>query len=153
MRDLTISHVWLKYRKSVSTNAALLEWTDHDSSVVDLYGEDFIDCLGGFGIYTCGHRNEYIVDTVKAQLGHQALHSQELLDPLRGYSVEEAVEQFGLTKKESDILDLLVKGYSNKEICDKMVISSNTVKKHILNIYRKLNIKNRVQLLCMVKEP
>nr|WP_294582649.1 helix-turn-helix transcriptional regulator [uncultured Anaerotignum sp.] len=68
-------------------------------------------------------------------------------------SVEEAVEQFGLTKKESDILDLLVKGYNNKEICDQMVISSNTVKKHILNIYRKLNIKNRVQLLCMVKEP
>lgn len=63
------------------------------------------------------------------------------------------MEQFGLTKKESDILDLLVKGYNNKEICDKMVISSNTVKKHILNIYRKLNIKNRVQLLCMVKEP
>lgn len=83
--DNYVSPGWLKYRKSVSTNAALLEWTDHDSSVVDLYGEDFIDCLGGFGIYTCGHRNEYIVDTVKAQLGHQALHSQELLDPLRGY--------------------------------------------------------------------
>jgi putrescine aminotransferase len=50
-----------------------------------LYGEEFIDCLGGFGIYTCGHRNEEIVDVVKAQLDHQALHSQELLDPLRGY--------------------------------------------------------------------
>lgn len=54
--DNYVSPGWLKYRKSVSTNAALLEWTDHDSSVVDLYGEDFIDCLGGFGIYTCGHR-------------------------------------------------------------------------------------------------
>ena len=53
--------------------------------VTDLYGEEFIDCLGGFGIYTCGHRNPEILDTVKAQLDHQALHSQELLDPLRGY--------------------------------------------------------------------
>ena len=48
-------------------------------------GEKFIDCLGGFGIYTCGHRNKEILDVVKAQLDHQALHSQELLDPLRGY--------------------------------------------------------------------
>ena len=83
--DNYVSPGWLKYRKSVSTNAAMLEWQDHDSNVTDLYGNDFIDCLGGFGMYTCGHKNKEIVETVKAQLDHQALHSQELLDPLRGY--------------------------------------------------------------------
>lgn len=80
-----VSPGWLKYRKSVSTNAALVEWKDYGAYCTDLYGEEFIDCLGGFGIYTCGHRNEEIINTVKAQLDHQALHSQELLDPLRGY--------------------------------------------------------------------
>ena len=83
--DEFVSPGWLKYRKSVSTNSAVVEWTDHDGVCEGLYGEEFIDCLGGFGIYTCGHRNEEILDTVIAQLGHQALHSQELLDPLRGY--------------------------------------------------------------------
>ena len=83
--DNYVSPGWLKYRKSVSTNSAVLEWTDHDGICEGLYGEEFIDCLGGFGIYTCGHRNLEILDTVKAQLDHQALHSQELLDPLRGY--------------------------------------------------------------------
>ncbi len=83
--DTYVSPGWLKYRKSVSTNSAVLEWRDHDGVCEGLYGEEFIDCLGGFGIYTCGHRNTYILDTVKAQLEHQALHSQELLDPLRGY--------------------------------------------------------------------
>lgn len=83
--DKYVSPGWLKYRKSVSTNSATVEWTDHDSICEGLYGEEFIDCLGGFGIYTCGHRNPEIMDTVKAQLDHQALHSQELLDPLRGY--------------------------------------------------------------------
>ncbi|MBO5561495.1 MAG: putrescine aminotransferase [Firmicutes bacterium] len=83
--DKYVSPGWLKYRKSVSTNSATVEWTDHDSICEGLYGEEFIDCLGGFGIYTCGHRNPQIMDTVKAQLDHQALHSQELLDPLRGY--------------------------------------------------------------------
>lgn len=76
---------WMKYRKSVSTNAAFVEWTDKDSYFYDVYGEEFIDCLGGFGIYTCGHRNPEIMAAVEAQLKHQALHSQELLDPLRGY--------------------------------------------------------------------
>ncbi|MDF2804167.1 MAG: aminotransferase class-III [Anaerocolumna sp.] len=83
--DKYVSPGWLKYRKSVSTNAAVVEWKDYGAYCSGLYGEEFIDCLGGFGIYTCGHRNEEIIDTVKAQLDHQALHSQELLDPLRGY--------------------------------------------------------------------
>lgn len=83
--DEYVSPGWLKYRKSVSTNAAVVEWTDKGSYCEGLYGEKFIDCLGGFGIYTCGHRNDEILETVKAQLDHQALHSQELLDPLRGY--------------------------------------------------------------------
>ncbi len=83
--DNNVSPGWLKYRKSVSTNSAVLEFRDEGSIVQGLYGEEFIDCLGGFGIYTCGHRNPDILSAVKAQLEHQALHSQELLDPLRGY--------------------------------------------------------------------
>lgn len=76
---------WLEYRKSMSTDAACVEWTDTEEHFTDLYGNDFIDCLGGFGIYTCGHRNPEILKYVKAQLDKYALHSQELLDPLRGY--------------------------------------------------------------------
>ncbi len=76
---------WLQYRKSVSTNAAFIEWTDKDEYFYDIYGEEFIDCLGGFGIYTCGHRNPEILRYVLAQMNRQALHSQELVDPLRGY--------------------------------------------------------------------
>ncbi|MDR2771907.1 MAG: aminotransferase class III-fold pyridoxal phosphate-dependent enzyme, partial [Elusimicrobiota bacterium] len=79
---------WLKYRKSVSSNAVAVEWKDHDSYFIDLHGEEFIDCLGGFGIFTFGHRNPEILKFVKKQLEHQALHSQELLDPLRGYLAE-----------------------------------------------------------------
>ncbi|MDR1206699.1 MAG: aminotransferase class III-fold pyridoxal phosphate-dependent enzyme, partial [Peptococcaceae bacterium] len=76
---------WLKYRKSVSTNEAFVEWEDSGSYFTDVYGERFIDCLGGFGIYNAGHRNPEIMKYVRAQLERQALHSQELLDPLRGY--------------------------------------------------------------------
>jgi putrescine aminotransferase len=76
---------WLIYRKSVSTDASFVEWEDSQETFKDIYGNEFIDCLGGFGIYTAGHRNPEIVRAVQAQLNRYALHSQELVDPLRGY--------------------------------------------------------------------
>lgn len=86
--DQYVSPGWLKYRKSVSSENdgyAVLEWEDSGAYFYGLNGEKFLDCLGGFGIYTAGHRQPEILDVVKAQLDHQGLHSQELLDPLRGY--------------------------------------------------------------------
>ena len=86
--DQYVSPGWLKYRKSVSSETdghAVLEWEDGGAYFYGLDGEKFLDCLGGFGIYTAGHSQPEIVDVVKAQLDRQGLHSQELLDPLRGY--------------------------------------------------------------------
>ena len=75
----------LEWRKSVSTDYAAVEWRDEGSCFYDIHGNEFIDCLGGFGIYMLGHRHATVVKAVIGQLQHQALHSQELLDPLRGY--------------------------------------------------------------------
>ena len=68
---------WLAYRKSVSTDATFVEWEDSQETFKDIHGREFIDCLGGFGIYTAGHRNPEIVSAVQAQLNRYALHSQE----------------------------------------------------------------------------
>jgi 4-aminobutyrate aminotransferase-like enzyme len=46
-------------------------------------GREYIDCLGGFGIFNVGHRHPKVMAAVRAQLERQALHSQDLLDPLR----------------------------------------------------------------------
>lgn len=74
---------FLKYRKSVSTDYTAVEWTDNGAGFTDVYGKTFIDCLGGYGIYNVGHRHPKVVEAVTNQLKRQALHSQELLDPLR----------------------------------------------------------------------
>jgi putrescine aminotransferase len=75
----------LEYRKSVSTDYTSVEWRDEGACFYDIHGKEFIDCLGGFGIYMLGHRHPTVVKAVEGQLKHQALHSQELLDPMRGY--------------------------------------------------------------------
>jgi DNA-binding NarL/FixJ family response regulator len=44
-----------------------------------------------------------------------------------------------------------MKGYANKEIADRLFISTETVKKHIYNVYKKLGVQNRVQLNYFVQ--
>ena len=57
----------------------------------------------------------------------------------------EAVEL--LTERETEILDLLAKGYLYKEIATELFISTSTVKQHIHNIYGKLHVQTRTEAL------
>lgn len=50
-----------------------------------------------------------------------------------------------LTRREKDVLILLVKGHTNKEMADIMFISEKTVKNHLTSIFRKLGVKDRTQ--------
>ena len=61
-------------------------------------------------------------------------------------------ERFHLTARETTILGLLMQGLPNDVICEKLTITNNTLKKHILNTYKKMSIRNRTQLFKMVKE-
>ncbi|MEH7106438.1 putrescine aminotransferase [Bacillus sp. JJ1764] len=76
---------FLAYRKTVTEGGqfAAVEWSDNGACFKDVNGKEYIDCLGGFGIYNVGHRNPKVVKAVTDQLKRQALHSQDLLDPLR----------------------------------------------------------------------
>jgi putrescine aminotransferase len=76
---------FLAYRKTVTKDGqfAAVEWSDNGACFKDVNGKEYIDCLGGFGIYNVGHRNPKVVKAVTDQLKRQALHSQDLLDPLR----------------------------------------------------------------------
>jgi len=76
---------FLEYRKSVSTDYTAVEWQDEGAVFRDVKGKEFIDCLGGFGIYVTGHRHPKVLKAVREQLDRQAIHSQELIDPLRTY--------------------------------------------------------------------
>ncbi|MBR6126138.1 response regulator transcription factor [bacterium] len=54
-------------------------------------------------------------------------------------------EDFNLTPREKEVLDLLVQGFSNTEISDRLIVSPCTAKAHVCNILNKLSVTDRVQ--------
>ncbi len=80
-----VNEGFLKYRKSVSTDYTAVEWEDEGAVFRDINGKEFIDMLGGFGVYVTGHRHPKVLKAVTDQLNRQGIHSQELIDPLRTY--------------------------------------------------------------------
>ncbi len=99
-------------------------------------------------------RNGEIIATEDIQVADEDL----LIKKMTGRDISnfenenEILKSFGITEREKEIIELLLKGYDNKKICEELFISLNTVKTHIYSIYQKTNVKNRMELANLVKE-
>lgn len=59
---------------------------------------------------------------------------------------EEAAKAPELTDRETEVLRLVAKGLSYKEIAERLVVSHRTVQNHVQSVLRKLALHNRVEL-------
>ena len=60
--------------------------------------------------------------------------------------------EFGITGREKEVLEKILSGRSNREIASSLGITDNTVKRHITNIYNKMGVGNKVQLLNLLRQ-
>lgn len=95
-----------------------------------------------------------------AQL-HQVIDGHTILSPkvselvvrgLHNESIMESRNDASLTNREQQILELLSKGLSNKHIARKLDIVEGTVKVHVKNLLKKLNLRSRVEAAVWVVE-
>jgi DNA-binding NarL/FixJ family response regulator len=71
---------------------------------------------------------------------------QPLPDPAGAANLEE------LTPREREVLDLVARGYSNREIADLLVVGETTVRTHVKRIFMKLDFRDRVQAVIFAYE-
>lgn len=99
-------------------------------------------------------KSEKIYETIKDTLNGGsvmspsiALKTLQLLKNASFIKNKHDTEKIVLSERETEILEQLSKGFSNKIIADNLIISPFTVKRHIENIYQKLQTHNRIELL------
>ena len=62
------------------------------------------------------------------------------------------LEEIKLTNRETEILEHLSKGLNYNEIADNLIISPSTVRKHIENIYKKLQVRNKIEAVLKAQK-
>ena len=71
--------------------------------------------------------------------------------PRRGASTAARDHPLGLTRREQDVLRLLVKGFTNREISDALARSPRTVEHHVSSVLAKLNAPNRMAVMLRLQ--
>lgn len=80
---------FLKYKRSVKHDTQGVEWRGEGVFMYDIHGHQFIDCLGGYGVFTLGHRHPHVIQRMLETLERIGLYSQELLNPLQAVLAHE----------------------------------------------------------------
>jgi DNA-binding CsgD family transcriptional regulator len=78
--------------------------------------------------------------------------SFEGMDGDGGFRLDSVLKPYQVSKREQQITELILRGKSNKEIEEALFISLHTVKNHIYNLYQKLGVKSRGQLVNFILE-
>ena len=111
--------------------------------------------LGAQGIVMKHSATDLLIKSIRSVMagqywvGHESV--ADLVDVLRRVTPQassaKARPDFGLTPREREVLGLIVAGYTNKDLAKKLSISEQTAKHHLTNIFDKLGVSNRLELV------
>lgn len=155
----------IAYRESDILPDSLRKQTEYYKKVYDVqnwhfsmhlnisFAEKFLGVMSFFrqkGKKDFMQEDVFALDMLKDHLALRLY--QELLVGHKGeLTLEACYEKFQLTAREGVILKLLVDGLPNQKISEQLMITNNTLKKHILNIYKKMGVNSRGQLFQLVR--
>ncbi len=97
-------------------------------------------------------RKTFMVERVQQSLSEMIRLSEEIQQRLSG-GLESFFEQYQLSERERKLVKLIQQGLSNEEIASALYVSVDTVKKGISQLYRKLEVNGRLELLQRIFFP
>jgi NarL family two-component system response regulator LiaR len=133
---------------------AFLKWTEYRFVVIEysieIYGALIALVFAGVGIWLglkLTKKKEVVIEK-------EVVVVKEVPVPAKHTFIlnEAKLNDLGITKRELEILGLISKGLSNREIAEKLFVSENTVKTHSSRLFEKLTAKRRTQAVQIGKE-
>lgn len=122
-------------------------------------GQDLMDALrsGASGYLLKNIETDMLIDAIRRTANGDSVVSQQMTAKLiQGVRTpprtEPVVERDRFSPRERDIMACLAQGESNKEIARQLDLAESTVKIHVQNIFKKLNMTSRVQVALYAVE-
>ena len=110
---------------------------------------------GAYGFLLKDTSPDELVQTIRSVYADKLTLPQELTHILLGSETiekEPGSMQQDLTPRELDVLRCIAQGMSNKQVAQKLSVSTTTVRSHVSSMIRKLNVENRTQLAIYARE-
>lgn len=112
---------------------------------------------GAAGFIPKSYSGEQLLDALAQVLSGHTFHPGETFSEARLDNEKPVVsgdrylgaEEFGLTGRQAEVLTLIVKGLSNREIASQLALSEGTIKLHVNAIFKALHVTSRAQLINM----
>ena len=127
-----------KIKEELKLDCAILMFTSRDSK-----DDIFAAFKAGADGYMATHAAW--IDSQIARVVLSSIQNEDTPQFEETKSQKEANKKYGLTKKELEVLSLIVDGLSNQEISQKLVVSISTTKAHVHNILQKLYLSDRTK--------
>ena len=125
---------------------------------VDIHYEDKL--LGTIGLFREKDDLDYtekdliILNIIKPHLANQMYKLFILNGMFNNLKISKKLNQgknrFNLTNREVDVVKQILDGKNNHEVANNLFVSINTVKKHLMNIYKKVDVNNRTELTSLI---
>lgn len=151
-------------KKPIELNSMLFERINQKQTVLlnsdqPLETEELISWPNLVGIFQSTDRIETVSTGLESILSGENWLSRKVLGQLLSYYQNDSRMQnyhpptdIELTRRETEILQTLKEGASNLEIADRLFISEHTIKSHLYNIFKKLEVRNRLQAMAWAKQ-
>ncbi len=121
------------------TNTLVL--TSHDRAA---WLSDMIEA-GASGYLDKTVNKENLIVAIRRTASGESLFNEEQLARARAWRVNVKARWEALSARERDVLQVLGEGAENKVIAERLHLTSKTVEKHLMNIFHKLGVSNRVE--------
>jgi len=143
-----------KIKEELKLNSAVLMFTSRDSK------EDIFAAFkaGADGYIMKGSSSQNLINAIDTVSEHAAwidsaiarvvlanIQNDDEKKSTTSKNPEEANKKYGLTKKELEVLSLIVDGLSNQQISEKLYVTISTTKAHVHNILQKLYLTDRTK--------